>query len=243
MTANKFHQFLSEDGHDNVPGYNYQKSQMFRGIDLKGKRLLDIGSGRGLTAIWALEQGCEFVSSMEPEEAGSRNGMIDLQRDRFNACGHSNYKFLTCTFQEFDNQGDTFDVIVSNASINHIHESQKNAMKDAETYGIFVDIAKRIHALLNPGGVAVVTDACRNSAFGIAKSLGLPNRFCLGRKTIDPLIHQDGSVWKRIFRDAGFSRIELSYPIPYRLRLLEPALNNAFVNFFLMSRFILRAWA
>ena len=42
---------LARDGHANPAAFSYATNQLFRGVDLQGKRILEIGSGRGLMAL------------------------------------------------------------------------------------------------------------------------------------------------------------------------------------------------
>jgi hypothetical protein len=45
----------------------------------------------------------------------------------------------------------------------------------------------------------------------------------------------------KIFREAGFTTVQVAYPVPYRLRALKPLIDTAVANFFLRGAFILRA--
>ena len=66
---------LARDGHDNPPAFAHALEDMFRGIDFTGRRVLEIGSSRGLLAIYMGMRGAQ-VLSMEPEMAGASSGVI-----------------------------------------------------------------------------------------------------------------------------------------------------------------------
>jgi 2-polyprenyl-3-methyl-5-hydroxy-6-metoxy-1,4-benzoquinol methylase len=68
---------LERDGHRNPPAFAHTLANMFRGIDFAGKRVLEIGSGRGLLAIYMGMRGAQ-VLSMEPEMVGATSGVIGV---------------------------------------------------------------------------------------------------------------------------------------------------------------------
>lgn len=238
-----FEEILAEDGHEKPRNFDWTMNYMFRGVSLKAKTVLDVGSGRGLTPIWISRQGAKQVYSMEPELAGSRSGVISVQEARIRELGLDNIHFVSDEFEKYDPGETRFDVILSKASINHLEESEYHALFHQPTYDAFLRIAVRFRELLRPGGVVVATDAARYGFFAAAKTLGLPNRYCYARRNINFRIHQNPATWKKIFKAAGFSRVQVDYPMPFALRHLRPALNNPVSNFFLQSAFILRAWA
>jgi|GEM_PF-3566726 len=235
-----FAEILAEDRHHKPLAYEQAMARMFRNIPIAGRSALDIGSGRGLTTIWLAMQGAQRVVSMEPEMEGSTSGVIQLQRDRLNKLSLRQVEFVTTDFQHYE-PDEKFDIVVSNASINHLDESEKNAMHDRDTFESFVVIAKKMKELLNPDGVAVITDASRHGFFSLARAFGMPKRLCYYSKTIEYKIHQNAGTWKKIFLEGGFRGIEIEHPIPHAFRHVEPLFNNAVASFFLQGSFILRA--
>ena len=239
--SDRFETILAEDNHNKPVAFYHSMDEMFRGVNLSGATILDVGSGRGLTSIFMALRSAKRIVSMEPELDGSNLGVIQLQESRLNNLELENVEILTDDFNE-TKISEKFDVLVSNASINHIKESENHALQDLKTYDSFCEIANRFSGLLKPGGVAVVTDACRYAFFPFARRMGLPKRFCLYGKNINYKIHQNPNVWRRIFLDSGFKKVEIDYPVPFRLRSYQRFLNNSISNFFLRGCFILRAW-
>lgn len=231
---------LERDGHRNPPAFAHMLSNMFGGIDFAGKRVLEIGSGRGLLAIYMAMRGAH-VLSMEPELVGATSGVIAQQEARVRALGLTNVAVLNADFNTWDPAGRRFDVIVSNASINHLYVSAHHAQRHEETYAAYLQIARRVRELLVPGGTFVATDACRYAFFSAFRALGIRRPWQWKRSSVDWRYHQNPSRWKRIFREAGFGTIQIAYPVPYRLRSLRPVVNTAIANFFLQGAFILRA--
>ena len=239
--ANLLNQFRFEDGHENPAGYEYYLQQLFQDFEIRDKAILEIGSGRGLISLHCALEGARRVVSMEPEMEGSTGGVSEIQRQRANELNLTNIELLQQDFHDADLEGQTFDAIVMIAVLNHLYETPINATKDSDVFARYVAIARRLHSLLNEDGVVIATDACRYCLWTQANRFGLPRSLCLTQKTIDWKIHQQPSVWQRIFREAGFRSCEIQYPVPYRLQRIEPLVNNRVVNWALIGGFILHA--
>ena len=231
---------LTRDGHGNPPAFAHALANMFRGIDFAGKRVLEIGSGRGLLAIYMGMQGAQ-VLSMEPEMVGATSGVIAQQQARLAQLGMKNVEVVNADFNTWDAGERRFDVIVSRASINHLYASVHHAEHHKETYDAYLQVARRVHHMLAPGGVFVATDASRYALFSALRRFGVRRPWRWQRSTIDWRHHQNPSTWTKIFREGGFPTVEIAYPVPYRLRALEPIVDTAVANFFLRGAFILRA--
>jgi SAM-dependent methyltransferase len=232
---------LAEDGHDNVPGFLHDAAHLYDGVSIAGRTVLEIGSGRGLMSIYTALRGAATVVSMEPELVGSRNGMIELQRQRLDALGVHNVELLGADFNAWNPGSRRFDLVLSRASINHLFPATRNASADPGTFAGYVDVAARMRALLDPGGIALVTDASRYAFFTAVRDLGIRRPWNRVRTGVDWRHHQNPSAWAGIFRAAGFSAVTIRYPLPYRLRRLKGVVDTAPVNFFLKGSFILKA--
>lgn len=234
-------QYRDKDGHDNQPGYEYYLKQLLGGIDLTGKRVMEIGSGRGLLSLYCGLQGAEKVVSIEPEMDGSTSGVVQEQLDRIEAMGLKNVEMRREDFNEMEFETSEFDLIIMIAVLNHLHETPINAMKDQKVYDKYVEIVGSLHSLTRPGAVVVATDACRYCLWTHLRRIGYPRSLCLTQRTIEWEIHQQPKVWKQIFLDSGFSSVDISYPVPYRLRSLAPVVNTPIVNYAIKGEFILKA--
>jgi len=240
-TLARFGEVAKQDGHDHLDRYMRAQGEFFGPVRLEGRSVLEIGSGTGLTSMFIALAGARSVVSMEPGLAGARSRVRDIQEERIAALGLRQIELLGEDFNTWNSGGRRFDVIVSQSSINHLQESKEHALRDRETYDRFVVAVRKIHDLLEPGGVACVSDACRYGLFAFAKRIGIRRPW--GKPvTINWRIHQNPGTWRRIFTDAGFTRFEVAYPVPHRLRPLGPVVANPLGNFFLSAHFILRAW-
>lgn len=237
-----FETMLREDGQGDLERYCWAASRFFGDIDLHGKRILEIGSGKGLTAMFMGLQGAASVVSMEPGLAGSRSGVLAVQQRRIAALGLEQVsELIDADFNTWDPAGRQFDVVVSQASINHLYESPHHALRHRETHERYSAICRKIRSTLADGGVFCVADASRYGFFAMTKRFGIERPWAKRRVSINWRIHQNAGVWRKILLASGFSRAEIEYPVPYALRRLGPAVANPVANFFLRAAFIIRA--
>lgn len=209
---------------------------------IAGRDVIEVGSGKGLTCLLLAISGARLVLSLEPELAGSTSIACKVQRQRIECLGLDNVELLAMDFNAWDPQGRTFDVLVSQASINHLFESRFHALHHRATFERYVEIACKFRQLLKPGGVACVSDACRYGLFRFARDYGLRRPWTVRGSAVAWRLHQNPETWRCIFREAGFSRVEIYYPLPYRLRHFGALVANPVINFFLKANFTLRSW-
>jgi cyclopropane fatty-acyl-phospholipid synthase-like methyltransferase len=230
---------LQEAGGD-VVRWEYGARWHLAGTDLRGKRVLEVGSGKGLLTIFLALQDPQLVVSMEPELSGASPLVIQAQRTRIDRLGLSNVTIITDDLNQWRMNDQRFDVIVSRASINHIFESRHSARRDSQTRTRYVEIAGKFREALSPGGVALVSDACR---YGLVSMMRLRAPWRAHRTSIDWRLHQNPSIWRAIFLEAGFRTADVIYPVPYPIRHLAPLVRNSTANFLLLGRFLLKATA
>jgi cyclopropane fatty-acyl-phospholipid synthase-like methyltransferase len=233
-----YSRFLAEDRHDRPAAFLHGARRIFQGIDLRGKTVLEIGSGKGLMSLFAAIEGACRVVSMEPEMIGSRSGMIELQKARIAQLGLDQIEFLTADFNLWEPAGRKFDLVLSFASINHLQASRRHALRDEETFRKYSGVASKMRDLLEPGGTAVITDACRHAFFTMTR---LRRPWHWRKSKVNWREHQNPGTWKRIFAAAGFRRFRILYPVPFACRRLGPVVGNGIANFFLQGSFIFHA--
>ncbi|HUT89244.1 MAG TPA: class I SAM-dependent methyltransferase [Thermoguttaceae bacterium] len=234
-----FAEMLAVDGHDNLKAASHGLARQFRGVDFRGKRVLDIGSGKGLMTVFAALSGAEHVVSMEPELQGSRSEVAQILQGRIERLALENVTVLPEDFNAWDPKGETFDIILSFQSLEHLDESPHHALFHSQTHERCVRITSRMRSLLNDGGLAVVTNACRYGLFALLRPYGIKRPWDRKVTNINWRIHQNPRVWRHLFVEGGFSRVNIIYPLPYSLRALKAVVANPVVNFSLRAAFCL----
>lgn len=204
----EFFELMKELGiHQRPDRFAYYFKRFFAGYDFKGKRVLDIGGGIGRLSFYAAASGASDVICLEPETAGSTSGVITeferiRQRGKFENC-----RISPKTFQEFAAENPPpFDVIVSNASINHLaEEAVVDLLTNPVSMATYQTLIRQFAELLVPGGRVIIADCCRNNLFG---DLGLRNPFCT---SIEWFKHQNPSTWRRLFEREGFTLLRKEF--------------------------------
>lgn len=210
--------------------------RLLDGIDLAGKRILDVGGGVGVASNYALVKGARSATLLEPEAAGSRSAMLERARKFRGDLGfEKKLTILPTTLQDFDWKGVPFDIAILEASVNHLDEDAVTDMHvNAASWSRYVEIVGKLASLLEPGATIVVSDCARRNFFG---DLGLRNPMT---PTISWDKHQQPRTWIRLFGECGFAEPEVTWGIHSTLGALGKALlGNGFAFYFLSSYFIL----
>ncbi len=181
----------------------------FRGIDLGGKRVLDIGGGRGTQSLFAAFSGAAGVVCLEPEAAGSfgegttagfeRAGEVFKVRD---------VTLVKKTFQDYDPGDQRFDLVLMHNSINHLDEDACERLhEDPAARQVYRRLFAKLSDVMEPG-LVVVSDVSRENLW---HRLGLVNP---AARRIEWHKHQRPSLWADLFREQGFLFKELSWASP-----------------------------
>jgi len=166
--SEKFHRYVDDNGLYSRRGYsslNHRCRQIFDHVcGLKGKIMLEIGAGEGLFSLWAVVNGVEKVILLEPEADGATKGVAGklLKHQKALNIPDERLRLYTQTFQEYDGKRESFDLILSYASINHIDEPACiNLHKSEMAYSTYKKYFKKIYDLMRPGGYFILSDAGR----------------------------------------------------------------------------------
>jgi SAM-dependent methyltransferase len=214
---------------------------VFDGVPLAGKRMLEIGSGDGLFACWAVAVGgAASATGLEPEASGSSSGVLGRFRERTAGLGLDNVRVLPATFQEFAAPPGSFDIVFSYASINHLSEPDCMRLhRDRRSRSLYVDLCRKMFTLLAPGGRLLITDCSRHNLFSWPQRLGWV------RNPLQPTIewekHQSPAMWASVLRDAGFEDLSWRWSRLSPLAPLGRLASNALVAYVTTSGFDLRA--
>lgn len=208
---------------------------LFRGIDFRNKRVLDIGGGWGLLSFCASYRGAREVLCLEPEAEGSSAGVIETFHKLSKLLECDNVKLESVTFQAYEPGGSSFDIIILYNSINHLDEAACiNLLKDDASKVIYKEIFLRLHSLLNTGGKLIICDCSRYNFFNLLK---IRNPF---GPTIEWHKHQSPEVWAGLSGDVGFVNHKVRWSSFNMLRNWGRVLiGNKLMAYFFNSHFCL----
>ncbi len=131
--------FLSQGGPESV-------QKMIDGLNLDGKKILDIGSGLGGPALHVAKQTRANVTGLEPQKWMVEIANRNLNEMEEHLQGTVNFLHMTTTSNLHQFPDNSFDFIMSKEALLHIpHEAKK---------GFFTEI----YRILKPSGQIVILD-------------------------------------------------------------------------------------
>jgi cyclopropane fatty-acyl-phospholipid synthase-like methyltransferase len=201
-------------------GFDFPRScrQLFRNLDFRGKTMLEIGCGKGVFCLWAALHGAREVVGLEPLADGAFDSSAchsDFQ-SMAAQLGLHQARISPATVQEFDAPDNSFDIVLSVASINHLDE--KSCIKLHESplaVKAYERIFRRIARMMKPGGKLIVVDAARRNIFG---DLGVRNPLC---PNIEWFKHRQPNHWAALLQGCGFGQARIRWSSGKLLRYLR----------------------
>ena len=232
----QYYQLIEQESGAHVArGLRFRLEQyLFPGIELEGKRFLDIGGGTGTYSFYAACCGAREAVCLEPEAAGSSSGMIETFQRRARQLGIEQVTLLPIPFQEYQSN-QLFDILFCHNAINHLNEDATiHLHRSVDAQKIYLDIFQKMYHHCASGGYLIIADAGRDSIYSWLRV----------RSPLTPTIewhkHQSPQVWSRLLSQVGFKQVALRWRSPASLGSLGQLLiGNRFVNFFLWSHFCL----
>ncbi|MFT3894508.1 MAG: methyltransferase domain-containing protein [Anaerolineales bacterium] len=217
-------------GYRNVKRYSTKAHFVFDGLDLRGKRVLEIGCGKGSLVAWAALHGASFVLGLEPEKEGSQSISYRTLEEVVSTLCLNNIEISPKTFDEYV-FSEPFDVVILYNVINHLDEQAVTDMHvNMASYERFLCIAEKLCTVTAPKGILILADAARSNLWG---DLGRQSPFA---RTIEWKKHQNPKTWKRLFEQAGFKLVNLNWSQLYPLGKLS---SNFLVHYITISHFLM----
>jgi SAM-dependent methyltransferase len=218
-------------GYRSVKRYITKAHFVFDGLNLHGKRVLEIGCGKGGLVAWAAVHGASFVLGLEPEKDGSENSSYRTLETVVSSLCLGNVEASPKAFDEYP-FSEPFDIVLLYNVINHLDE---RAVIDMHTnmasYERFVCIADKLRAVTAPKGTLILTDAARSNLWG---DLGKRSPFA---RTIEWNKHQNPGTWRKLFEQTGFKMVGLRWSHLYPLGKLS---SNVLIHYITISHFLMR---
>lgn len=220
-------------GYRSADRYRSRCKFLFKGLEFQGARVLDVGCGKGALALWAGLHGASHVLGIEPEGDGSTQGTLAAFREATTELDLDGVVDARASFLEKLTFADgPFDIVVLFNVINHLDEEavvELHASEDAVAR--YMTALRHLRSLMVAGGVLIVADCGRRNFWN---DFGLRNPLM---PTIEWHKHQQPGVWESLFRQAGFSRLDLRWSPMYPLGVVS---DNWPLHYFTISHFTLR---
>lgn len=219
-----------------LPRLEHRAGQLFRGLDLKDRSILDIGCGRGTFLFWCLHKGASNCLGVEPEASGSTSGSSKIfEKAIIKLECEDQIELFKGIFQEIpDSYKGQFDIILMFNVINHLDEDAYIMLRnDKSALELYKSFIKWIGDFLKPNGRMIIADCAHNNFFS---DLNITNPFA---KNIEWNKHQNPRTLISLLAEAGFERVRLEWSTIYPLRHFGRLFANQIVSYFRASHFIL----
>ena len=215
---------------------SFYLTNLLKKIDIKGKRILDIGSGSGVFSVYLSLMNAKSVYCLEPELSGSSK---DTQRifSRFiNELQIKNIIAVKKPFQEMGREDLLFDIILLHNSINHLDENACSKLHDdPNAKQTYEHIFQKLYQYTAEKGCIIIADCSRYNFF---PSIGIKNPIA---PTINWKYHQPPKLWKRLLENAGYQPLSLTWTSISKFGNAGLyLLSNKIMSYFLLSHFILK---
>ena len=213
----------------------FQMQNLFEGVELRGRTVLDIGGGNGVYSFYAAAAGASSVLCLEPEAEGSTSRVIDTFQRLRERMGFDNVTIDPVTLQDFAPRGRTFDVVLLYNSINHLNEPACITLLDKlESREAYTDIFSNLYSLCARPAKLIVADCSRHNFFN---AIGTKNPF---NPTIEWHKHQAPELWAGLLSKVGFTTPRIRWSTFSRLGTAGKLFTgNRWAAYFLRSHFVL----
>ena len=234
MFINEFDKNLRDCGLKRSFGYSfYFKNYIFDGINLRDKKLLDLGGGNGIASFFAYhtEKSCK-CTIVDPYVDGSHKQMHTQFEDLSKL--YDNSVTLHNGYVDTLPESHTFDLILMHNSINHIGE---DIVGDIDTNkNSQVEYSKRLTKILDrakSNSIIIVSDC---SSKNLWNDLKIKNILA---PTIDWNLHKPPSVWQKLLEDLDCQHISTKWTARRELLLIGKfILSNRFASYMINSSFV-----
>ena len=227
----KFETIVSEtEKYRNKSGIIFKLETLFKGIELKDRKVLDIGGGDGLMSFWMAYKGAD-VYCLEPGSDGSAE-IDNTDYHHFEKQTQLEITLIKNTFQDFNTEAH-FDLILIHNAINHLNEAACERLGyDHAAFTTYIGYFEKLYALLKKDGILILSDCSRENFWS---NIHMKNPFI---ENIEWGKHQSPALWWRLAKNANFELTKITWSTFNRLGQFGKALlGNRTVAYFLISHF------
>ena len=223
------------EGEDSFEKFDYHIQKQLNGFSLRGKRILEVGCGKGALSLYlALLSGAQQVVALdEAAGEGAPVGVNQVLRDAVYMFCVDNLTVVDVDIMRNDFADESFDFIIANNALHHVVNTGLISRNPAARHG-YTRMFLELKRLLASDGILCVNEA---------------SRLCFWRwspvkykwNEIDWGLHPTRREWLSFIREAGFSLQSCKYTVPYSFRHFEKLIANPFAQFMLFPSFIITA--
>jgi SAM-dependent methyltransferase len=216
-------------------GYGYYfREHIFSKINLKKKKILDLGGGNGIAGVYAaLSEESAAITIVDPLEDGSNSRMMEQYESLQEISKVKNVTFFQGFLEELAEE-EKFDVILMHNSINHIAEDHVASLHLSQNAKkVYLDKLGYILSRLKSGGKFIIADCSNKNFWGF---LHFPNPVA---PSIEWHLHQPPEVWREIIEELGLKHQSTAWTARRELGSIgKIILANRLTSYFLDSHFV-----
>jgi SAM-dependent methyltransferase len=206
---------------------------LFRDVSFHNKSVLDIGGGYGMSSFFMAYLGAIKCINVEPEGLGSRSGLYKKFNLIKDLLGIDNVEFRAETFQDFKSNGEVYDIVLLDQSINHLDEEACiDLQTNPNSRKTYLEIFTKLYKLSNKNSQLIISDCSRYNFFQL---LNIKNPIA---PSIEWEKHQSPKVWIKLLKEVGFSNPSVTWRSnPKFGKFGEVFFKSRFVYYFFNSHF------
>lgn len=230
----QFRKLYNKSRTDTAENFLYHFDEEFAGIDVLGKRILEIGCGSGFVSLYlASVLGVGHLDAMdEAEGEGNPSTILETLETNVRVLGLTNITVLKKDIMQFT-ASEPYDIVVSNNAMHHVCEH--GLLKwDVRARKKYIEIFGHVKTLLRPEGLLLLREYSRYSIWRF-----LPGRY----EEVEWSMHPSKGEWLSVLRQAAFRIISCRYSCPYTLRHGAAVVRNPIVQALNYPCFHIRATA
>ena len=218
-----------------LDAFLFHAQEQLKGISLMGKKVLEIGCGRGAFSIYmALLGNAEKVIALDEAEGFGSDGRYFHQLGEIiHKYAISNLDTRKADITKTSFPENTLDLIVANFSIHHVIRSSGYIFKDTKAQKDIINLFESLNRYLKEGGQIVLREMSRINFWRF-----IPYQWKMSH--IDWEIHPTLKEWLWVLTTSGLKDISYAFLTPYFLaKWPSRMIRNRFSNFFFSSSFYL----
>lgn len=225
--------------HEPYDAFVFHAHEQLCGIETRGRRILEIGCGRGNFSLF-LALNCEpgkILALDEAEGCGADRNLFRQLEAITLQYGISNLETMQADISKADFPPQSFDLIVANFSLHHAIRSGGYIFRDSAAREESLMIFKKLRSCLGNNGLLVLREMSRMNFWRF-----MPYKWKMSH--IDWDIHPTLQEWLWLLQNSGFRNVRFAFLTPYFLKACPSKLvRNKIANFFFSSSFYLYAEA